>query len=133
MMQQQQQQEEAAWLGLTALVADLKLAAFPTRRSSLHPQPPSPPLLPTAPPPTNHTVMEAFLNAVGLRRLLHRPAGKAPKWSADTVNQDVLNASYAVRGPVLDLANKMEQRLKSGEALPFDEMVYCNIGTSAML
>lgn len=79
------------------------------------------------------TVMEPFLNAVGLRRLLHRPAGKAPKWSADTVNQDVLNASYAVRGPVLDLANKMEQRLKSGETLPFDEMVYCNIGTCTKL
>ncbi|KAM3569596.1 hypothetical protein VYU27_008304, partial [Nannochloropsis oceanica] len=85
--------------------------------------------------PQNRTTdaMEPFLNAVGLRRLLHRPAGKAPKWSADTVNQDVLNASYAVRGPVLDLANKMEQRLKSGEALPFDEMVYCNIGNPQSL
>jgi hypothetical protein len=73
--------------------------------------------------------MDAFLATVGLRRLLHRSAGKAPKWSESTVNQDVLNASYAVRGPVLDLATKMEQRLKSGEGLPFDEMVYCNIGT----
>lgn len=79
----------------------------------------------------HHTrdVMEAFLGAVGLRRLLHRPAGKAPKWSLDNVNQDVLNASYAVRGPVLDIAMNMEQRLKSGEALPFNEMIYCNIGT----
>jgi hypothetical protein len=72
--------------------------------------------------------MEAIFSSIGLRRFLHRPAGRAPKWSKETVNQDVLNASYAVRGPVLDLAMKMEERLRSGESLPFKEMIYCNIG-----
>jgi len=38
------------------------------------------------------------------------------------------STSYAVRGPVLDLAMKMEGKLKAGEKLPFHEMIYCNIG-----
>lgn len=40
-----------------------------------------------------------------------------------------------MRGPVLDLAMKVEKRLKEGggkEALPFSEMIYCNIGKSAV-
>ncbi|TFJ81863.1 hypothetical protein NSK_007110 [Nannochloropsis salina CCMP1776] len=77
--------------------------------------------------------MEAIFSSIGLRRFLHRPAGRAPKWSKETVNQDVLNASYAVRGPVLDLAMKMEERLRSGESLPFKEMIYCNIGNPQSL
>ena len=36
--------------------------------------------------------------------------------------------SYAVRGPVLDIAMKLQNRLEKGEALPFSEMIYCNIG-----
>lgn len=39
--------------------------------------------------------------------------------------------SYAVRGPVLDVAAKLEQRLQKGEALPFSSIIYCNIGTTA--
>ena len=78
--------------------------------------------------------MEALITGLGLRRLLGpATASKAPKWTKDTVNEDVLSASYAVRGPVLDLAMSMEKRLASGEVLPFDEMIYCNIGNPQSL
>ena len=39
--------------------------------------------------------------------------------------------SYAVRGPVLDLAMQLDKKLKEGkEPLPFDELIYCNIGAA---
>lgn len=34
-----------------------------------------------------------------------------------------------MRGPVLDKAMEVDRRLKEGkEQLPFDEIIYCNIG-----
>jgi hypothetical protein len=42
-----------------------------------------------------------------------------------------LCVSYAVRGPVLDLAMSLQKRLDAGEKLPFSEIIYCNIGTCA--
>lgn len=37
-----------------------------------------------------------------------------------------------MRGPVLDLAMQLDKKLKEGkESLPFDELIYCNIGAWA--
>jgi len=49
------------------------------------------------------------------------------------LNQWLVEAQYAVRGPILDVANDFKRRLKAGEKLPFDELIYCNIGNPQSL
>lgn len=53
-----------------------------------------------------------------------------PKLSVDNVNPDVVNAVFVVRGKVQEEAEKLEQQLQgnSGADLPFDQLIYCNIG-----
>jgi alanine transaminase len=45
-----------------------------------------------------------------------------------TLNHRVVDAEYAVRGPIVAKAQQLEKDLKAGKALPFDKVVYCNIG-----
>jgi hypothetical protein len=54
--------------------------------------------------------------------------------SVDNINQQVVNASYAVRGKVVDLAMRLQNQLdtKPG-SLPFNELVQCNIGNPQSL
>mmetsp|Transcript_3987 Transcript_3987/g.4880 ORF Transcript_3987/g.4880 Transcript_3987/m.4880 type:complete len:597 (-) Transcript_3987:17-1807(-) len=52
----------------------------------------------------------------------------------DTVNENVLKAEYAVRGPVLERALEIEQKLKEDpNSYPFDKVVQCNIGNPQAL
>eukprot|EP01090_Pellita_catalonica_P010402 TRINITY_DN21847_c0_g1_i1.p1 TRINITY_DN21847_c0_g1~~TRINITY_DN21847_c0_g1_i1.p1 ORF type:complete len:527 (-),score=79.79 TRINITY_DN21847_c0_g1_i1:167-1564(-) len=44
------------------------------------------------------------------------------------MNQSIVNAAYAVRGEIVILAEKLNHQLAKGEKLPFDEIVFCNIG-----
>eukprot|EP01080_Neovahlkampfia_damariscottae_P002449 gene2449-3159_t len=46
----------------------------------------------------------------------------------ENLNPNVLEAQYAVRGTVVLKAIELQQKLKSGEKLNFDEIIYCNIG-----
>lgn len=47
----------------------------------------------------------------------------------DDIPQRVKNIEYAVRGKVVDRAMELEAELKNpNNTLPFDEIVYCNIG-----
>lgn len=46
----------------------------------------------------------------------------------DTINEAVLKAEYAVRGPIVSKAQQLERDLANGAKLPFDKVVYCNIG-----
>ena len=45
-----------------------------------------------------------------------------------TINPQILKASYEIRGAMLTLADQLRNRLKSGEKLPFNELIACNIG-----
>ena len=45
-----------------------------------------------------------------------------------TINHRVVDAEYAVRGPIVARAQQLERALRDGEKLPFDKVVYCNIG-----
>jgi alanine transaminase len=52
------------------------------------------------------------------------------------INPYVLNAQYAVRGKVVIQADKINQLLKSkpkDHGLPFNEIVFCNIGNPQQL
>ena len=48
--------------------------------------------------------------------------------NGETINQAVVAAEYAVRGPIVVQAQQLEKALERGVALPFDKVVYCNIG-----
>ena len=51
--------------------------------------------------------------------------------SADTINQNVKNASYAVRGPIVSRSMEINQALKSkdgNKTYPFKKVIACNIG-----
>lgn len=41
--------------------------------------------------------------------------------------QNVLDAQYAVRGPLVVRAVEIEKALKKGEKFPFQRITYCNV------
>ncbi|XP_073139537.1 alanine aminotransferase 2-like [Henckelia pumila] len=54
--------------------------------------------------------------------------------SIESINPKVLACEYAVRGEIVNLAQKLEQELKSHpDQQPFDEILYCNIGNPQSL
>ncbi|KAL9228471.1 hypothetical protein vseg_004052 [Gypsophila vaccaria] len=51
-----------------------------------------------------------------------------------TINPKVLKCQYAVRGEIVTQAEKLQEQLKKQpESLPFDEILYCNIGNPQSL
>ena len=53
--------------------------------------------------------------------------------SRDNINPKVKAAEYAVRGEIVARAKELEADLKSGKKLPFDHVIYCNIGNPQQL
>lgn len=51
----------------------------------------------------------------------------------DNINQNVVKAEYAVRGKIVQEAQSLEQKLKEKQSLPFEKIVYCNIGNPQQL
>ncbi|XP_010415979.1 PREDICTED: alanine aminotransferase 2, mitochondrial-like [Camelina sativa] len=52
----------------------------------------------------------------------------------DSINPKVLKCEYAVRGEIVNIAQKLQEDLKSNkDAYPFDEIIYCNIGNPQSL
>ncbi|KAL1219851.1 Alanine aminotransferase 2 [Cardamine amara subsp. amara] len=52
----------------------------------------------------------------------------------DSINPKVLKCEYAVRGEIVNIAQKLQDDLKSNkDAYPFDEIIYCNIGNPQSL
>jgi len=61
-------------------------------------------------------------------------AAVAHSLSLDTLNQRLVEAEYAVRGPVVDLAKELAVELKDPDnSLPFDQLYFCNIGNPQAL
>lgn len=48
--------------------------------------------------------------------------------SPDTINQNIRNLEYAVRGPLVIRANQLNQELKAGQKKPFKSVISANIG-----
>lgn len=54
--------------------------------------------------------------------------------SIDTINVNVINSEYAVRGEIVQLAQKLAHELEQGkDKFPFDKVVWCNIGNPQLL
>ena len=53
--------------------------------------------------------------------------------SAENINPKVKEAQYAVRGEIVARAKEIEIDLKKGKKLPFDQVIYCNIGNPQQL
>ncbi|CAM9298888.1 unnamed protein product [Ectocarpus sp. 12 AP-2014] len=67
-----------------------------------------------------------------LRRTLPRAFSAASRpglpLNGATMNQNVTQAKYAVRGAVLERSMELQRKMAAGEKLPFDTIVPCNIG-----
>ncbi|XP_031500467.1 alanine aminotransferase 2-like [Nymphaea colorata] len=54
--------------------------------------------------------------------------------TVDTINPKVIKCEYAVRGEIVTHAQRLQQELKTNpKSLPFDEILYCNIGNPQSL
>lgn len=54
--------------------------------------------------------------------------------TVDSLNPNVLKTQYAVRGQVVILAEKLRQQLaQPNHGLPFNDIVFCNIGNPQQL
>jgi len=49
------------------------------------------------------------------------------------INQKVINAEYAVRGPIVMRGMMHEEALAKGEKRPFDKIIFCNVGNPQQL
>lgn len=56
-------------------------------------------------------------------------------FSASTMNKNVLRAEYAVRGAIVVRADEINRQLQTNpnHKLPFNEIVFCNIGNPQQL
>jgi len=52
---------------------------------------------------------------------------------SNAINPSLIEAQYAVRGPILDRAIELQKQLKEGKNLPFKKIVSCNIGNPQAL
>uniref|UniRef100_A0ACD5UL98 Uncharacterized protein n=1 Tax=Avena sativa TaxID=4498 RepID=A0ACD5UL98_AVESA len=96
-------------------------------RAATRPAPPSPAAPARAlsqPSPSATSAMASYM-----ARAMSTSAAGAPPVSLDTINPKVLEFKYAVRGEIVTHAQNLEEELhKNPESLPFDEILYCNIG-----
>mmetsp|Transcript_18252 Transcript_18252/g.39287 ORF Transcript_18252/g.39287 Transcript_18252/m.39287 type:complete len:505 (+) Transcript_18252:254-1768(+) len=59
--------------------------------------------------------------------------GKAPL-SIDTINTNVINSEYAVRGEIVQIARRIADDIEAGKGgYSFDKVVWCNIGNPQIL
>lgn len=62
-----------------------------------------------------------------------KPTRKAPL-SIDNINTRVINSEYAVRGEIVQIAQKIARDLEEGQgSYPFEKVVWCNIGNPQIL
>ncbi|KAK1678833.1 hypothetical protein QYE76_039681 [Lolium multiflorum] len=96
-------------------------------RAATRPAPPCPAAPARAlsrPSPSPASAMASYM-----ARAMSTSAAAAPPVSLDTINPKVLEFKYAVRGEIVTHAQNLEEELhKNPESLPFDEILYCNIG-----
>jgi hypothetical protein len=63
----------------------------------------------------------------------HTSVSIAGKVSVANMNQNIVEAHYAVRGEIVIRAMELDKHLREGAKLPFTKMVYCNIGNPQQL
>lgn len=65
----------------------------------------------------------------GSSRSLHTTSGINQLLTVDNINQNIRRLEYAVRGPLVIRAAKLDDELKSGAKKPFKNVIRANIGT----
>jgi aspartate/methionine/tyrosine aminotransferase len=65
--------------------------------------------------------------------MLKKTSSRLGGLTVDTMNQSLRTVEYAVRGPIPTRAAQLDMDLKSGKKLPFDKIIYCNIGNPQAL
>ncbi|KAG2638387.1 alanine aminotransferase 2-like [Panicum virgatum] len=74
------------------------------------------------------------VGAAALARTMSTAAAGTPPVSLNTINPKVLKCEYAVRGEIVTHAQNLQQELqKNPDSLPFDEILYCNVGNPQSL
>ena len=53
--------------------------------------------------------------------------------SIKAINQNLINAQYAVRGPIVGRASEIAGQMKQGKIFPFNKIISCNIGNPQSL
>lgn len=66
-------------------------------------------------------------------RTVEKENGHHEPITEETLNPRVVNAEYAVRGEIVARAGELQKELASGKKLPFDSLVFCNIGNPQSL
>ncbi|PUZ72922.1 hypothetical protein GQ55_2G434400 [Panicum hallii var. hallii] len=103
---------------LRGAAASRSAAASPLAPAPRHPAPP----------------VGAAAMAAALARTMSTAAAGTPPVSLNTINPKVLKCEYAVRGEIVTHAQNLQQELqKNPDSLPFDEILYCNIGNPQSL
>ncbi|KAF2923934.1 hypothetical protein DAI22_07g230900 [Oryza sativa Japonica Group] len=111
---------------VTSSAASMRAAA--TRSAA-----PSAGAAPSAPSPPPAAAAALAMASAMVRAMSTAAAGAAPV-SLDTINPKVLKCEYAVRGEIVTHAQNLQQELqKNPDSLPFDEILYCNIGNPQSL
>ncbi len=67
----------------------------------------------------------------GVHGANHAPSSTDPNSSPltpDNINSCVRDAQYAVRGEIVIRANELADKLRHGEDLGFEKIIFCNIG-----
>jgi alanine transaminase len=68
------------------------------------------------------------------RRVLSQRASFSTKvLTVETMNQNIVEAEYAVRGELVLKSMEYNEQLKAGAKLPFDQIIPCNIGNPQAL
>ncbi|CAN6206090.1 unnamed protein product [Urochloa humidicola] len=110
-----------------AVAASLRGAAASSRSAAPSPLAPAQ----RHPPPP---VGAAAAMAAAMARAMSTAASGTPAVSLDNINPQVLKCEYAVRGEIVTHAQNLQQELqKNPDSLPFDEILYCNIGNPQSL
>ncbi|TVU37875.1 hypothetical protein EJB05_11217 [Eragrostis curvula] len=87
-----------------------------------------------APAPHPRSPAPVAAMAAALARAMSTASVGTPAVSINTINPKVLKCEYAVRGEIVTHAQNLQQELqKNPESLPFDEILYCNIGNPQSL
>ncbi|PWZ38999.1 hypothetical protein Zm00014a_035559 [Zea mays] len=108
-----------------------RAAAAPSRHAPAprHPTSPVGAAAPVAAAAMARAAMSTAVAGVPPPVSLDTISPKVPPVSLDTINPKVLKCQFAVRGEIVTRAQKLQQELqRNPESLPFDEILYCNIG-----
>ncbi|VDP88870.1 unnamed protein product [Echinostoma caproni] len=78
--------------------------------------------------PTRIILMSGFKKVLNFNGLVLIPKTPYTKLSVNSINPNVVRLEYAVRGPIVQRAQEIEDSLKKGEKKGFDQIIKCNIG-----